>query len=142
MDNFEGFQDFLDVLQAVLLYDVYGGHVHRRACTVLEDESVCAAAFVIDDIQQLQYGKMNGVVLLKVRVDFVIDSDLALNFVFGDLFEYFDDDFLIGKDVGAEEDTRCRSLTEKAQNFVVIFEILGVEVLDWGSEIIAPYPSD
>ncbi len=85
---------------------------------------------------------MNGVVLLKVRVDFVIDSDLALNFVFGDLFEYFDDDFLIGEDVGAEEDTRCWSLTEKAQNFVVIFEILGVEVLDWDSEIIAPDSSD
>jgi hypothetical protein len=91
----------------VLLYDAYGGHVHRRACKVLEDERVCAAAFVLDDIKQLQYGKMNGVVLLKVRVDFVIDSDLALNFVFGDLFEYFDDDFLIGEDVGAEEDTRC-----------------------------------
>jgi hypothetical protein len=107
MDDFEGFEDFLDVLQAVLLYDVYGGHVHRRACKVLKDESVCTTAFILDDIKQLQYGKMNGVVLLKVRIDFVIDSDLALNFVFGDLFEYFDYDFLIGKDVGAEEDTRC-----------------------------------
>jgi hypothetical protein len=49
---------------------------------------------------------MNGLFLLKVRVDFVVDSDLALNFVFGDLFEYLDDYFLIGEDVGAQEDAR------------------------------------
>jgi hypothetical protein len=51
VDDFEGLEDFLDVLQAMLFYDVYGGHVHRRACKVLEDESVCATAFVLDDIQ-------------------------------------------------------------------------------------------
>lgn len=85
---------------------------------------------------------MNGLVPLKVRVDFVVDSDLALNFVFRDLFKYLDDDFLIGEDVGAQEDARGWALAKKAQNFVVVFEILGVEVLDWGSEIIAPDSSD
>jgi hypothetical protein len=58
------------------------------------------------------------------------------------LFEYLDDYFLIGEDVGAQEDARGWALTEKAQNFVVVFEILGVEVLDWGSEITAPDSSD
>jgi hypothetical protein len=75
--------------------------MHWRSWKILKYECICTTTFVSNYIQQLNYGSVLITKLLTIRINFVIDSNLSMNFIIWDLFKYFDDNFFIGKDIAS-----------------------------------------
>lgn len=105
MDDIKPHKDLPHVLEPILLDDRSGGHMHRRPWEVLKHERIRPTPLVPHNIKQLQDRYTFPLIdqPTAIRVDLVIDPDLPMDLVLGDLLEDLNDDFLVGEHVVAEE---------------------------------------
>jgi hypothetical protein len=128
-------QNLLHKLIFFLFYNRNRSHMHRRAGKILKDKSIRPAAFVSDNIQKLKQGYsvfslLMIVILIKIFVNFIVNSYLSEHFFFRNRLKYFDYHSLICKYVGSQKDSWSRPLAKKAQDLIIILQVFVSEVLD------------